>query len=154
MSGECGGFPDPPVPPPLDFLALGRGCECAGIWGNQGDFGGSLISLLCSPQPDFLALGGLETLVKFLGHPRPPLRARAARALGSCAQNLPPAQGGALALGALPPLLGALRGDPDPQVAPAALFAISCEFGGEMGGPQPRVGAIALCWEFGGVMGG
>ncbi|XP_071657192.1 hsp70-binding protein 1 [Patagioenas fasciata] len=75
---------------------------------------------------DFLALGGLETLVKFLGHPHPPLRAGAARALGSCAQNLPPAQGGALALGALPQLLGALRGDPHPQVAPAALFAVSC----------------------------
>lgn len=76
---------------------------------------------------DFCALGGLEVVVGLLGPPRPPpLRAGAARVLGACAQNLPGAQCRALALGALQPLLGALRGDPDPRVPPRALFALSC----------------------------
>lgn len=75
---------------------------------------------------DFCALGGLEVVVGLLGHPWAPLRAGAARVVGACAQNLPGAQGRALALGALPALLGGLRGDPDPRVPPCALFAISC----------------------------
>lgn len=75
---------------------------------------------------DFCSLGGLQAVLGLLGHSWPPLRAGAARVLGSCAQNLPGAQGKALALGALPALLGGLRGDPDPRVPPAALFAISC----------------------------
>ncbi|NWV26969.1 HPBP1 protein, partial [Origma solitaria] len=75
---------------------------------------------------DFCSLGGLEVIFALLSHPWPPLRAGAARVLGSCAQNLPGAQGRALALGALPALLGGLRADPDPRVPPAALFAISC----------------------------
>ncbi|KAM3668033.1 hsp70-binding protein 1 [Ammospiza maritima maritima] len=77
-------------------------------------------------SPEFCSLGGLEVVLNLLGHRWPPLRARAARLLGSCAQNLPAAQGQALALGALPALLGALQRDPDPRVAPAALFAVSC----------------------------
>uniref|UniRef100_A0A8C3Y0L8 Uncharacterized protein n=1 Tax=Catharus ustulatus TaxID=91951 RepID=A0A8C3Y0L8_CATUS len=79
---------------------------------------------------DFCSLGGLQAVLGLLGHPWPPLRSGAARVLGACAQNLPGAQSRALALGALPALLGALRGDPDPRVPPAALFAISCELGG------------------------
>nr|XP_041568952.1 hsp70-binding protein 1 [Taeniopygia guttata] len=75
---------------------------------------------------DFCSLGGLEALLPLLGHPWAPLRAGAARVLGCCAQNLPGAQVRALGLGALPALLGGLRGDPDPSVPPAALFAISC----------------------------
>lgn len=75
---------------------------------------------------DFCALGGLEVVLGLLGHPWAPLRGGAARVVGACAQNLPGAQGRALALGALPPLLGCLRGDPDPRVPPRALFAISC----------------------------
>ncbi|NXF84420.1 HPBP1 protein, partial [Sclerurus mexicanus] len=75
---------------------------------------------------DFCSLGGLEAVLGLLGHPWPPLRAGAARVLGACAQNLPGAQVRALALGALPALLGGLKGDPDPRVPPAALFAISC----------------------------
>ncbi|NWS80829.1 HPBP1 protein, partial [Toxostoma redivivum] len=75
---------------------------------------------------DFCSLGGLEALLGLLGHPWAPLRAGAGRVLGACAQNLPEAQARALALGALPALLGALRGDPDPRVPPAALFAVSC----------------------------
>ncbi|GAB0202120.1 hsp70-binding protein 1 [Grus japonensis] len=75
---------------------------------------------------DFCALGGLEVVVGLLGHPWAPLRAGAARVVGACAQNLPGAQGRALTLGALPVLLGGLRGDPDPRVPPCALFAISC----------------------------
>ncbi|KAM4879815.1 hsp70-binding protein 1 isoform 2-T2 [Sylvia borin] len=75
---------------------------------------------------DFCSLGGLEAVVQLLGHPWAPLRAGAARLLGSCAQNLPEAQAKALGLGALPVLLGGLRADPHPQVPPAALFAISC----------------------------
>lgn len=75
---------------------------------------------------DFCSLGGLEAALGLLGHPWAPLRAGAARLLGRCAQNLPGAQARALALGALPALLGGLRGDPDPRVPPAALFAISC----------------------------
>ncbi|OXB51834.1 hypothetical protein ASZ78_005308, partial [Callipepla squamata] len=74
---------------------------------------------------DFCALGGLEAMLGLLGHPRAPLRAGAARVVGACAQNLPAAQGRALALGVLPVLLERLRGDPDPRVAPRALFAIS-----------------------------
>lgn len=75
---------------------------------------------------DFCSMGGLEVILGLLGHPWPPLRAGASRVLGACAQNLPEAQSRALALGALPTLLGGLRGDPDPRVPPAALFAISC----------------------------
>ncbi|NXV05298.1 HPBP1 protein, partial [Cettia cetti] len=75
---------------------------------------------------DFCSLGGLEAVLELLGHPWPPVRAGAARVLGACAQNLPEAQAKALGLGALPALLGGLRGDPDPRVPPAALFAISC----------------------------
>ncbi|XP_003214004.2 hsp70-binding protein 1 [Meleagris gallopavo] len=75
---------------------------------------------------DFCALGGLEVVLGLLGHPWAPLRAGAARVVGACAQNLPGAQGRALALGALPALLECLRGDPDPRVPPRALFAVSC----------------------------
>ncbi|NXH39795.1 HPBP1 protein, partial [Dicaeum eximium] len=75
---------------------------------------------------DFCSLGGLEAVLPLLEHPWVPLRAGAARLLGACAQNLPRAQARALALGALPALLGALRSQPDPRGAPAALFAISC----------------------------
>ncbi|XP_063038261.1 serine/threonine-protein kinase pim-1-like [Melospiza melodia melodia] len=64
----------------------------------------------------------------------------AARLLGSCAQNLLAAQGQALALGALPALLGALRGDPDPRVAPAALFAVSSSLVQQ--GLVPRAAAL------------
>ncbi|XP_046793619.1 hsp70-binding protein 1 [Gallus gallus] len=67
---------------------------------------------------DFCALGGLEVVLGLLGHPWAPLRAGAARVVGACAQNLPGAQGRALALGALPALLECLRGDPDPRVPP------------------------------------
>ncbi|XP_074990984.1 LOW QUALITY PROTEIN: hsp70-binding protein 1 [Calonectris borealis] len=88
-----------------------------------------LLAELCESldnATDFCALGGLEAVVGLLGHPWAPLRAGAARVVGACAQNLPGAQGQALALGALPALLGGLRGDPDPRVPPCALFAISC----------------------------
>ncbi|KAM6996825.1 hsp70-binding protein 1-like [Passerculus sandwichensis] len=119
------------------------------------------------PPLQFCSLGGLEVVLDLLGHRWPPLRAGAARLLGSCAQNLPEAQGRALALGALPapaggaaggprPAGGPLRrsspcpGDPDPQVAPTALFAVSCESGGNwgvlggFGGPRPAVAPAAL----------
>ncbi|XP_023801827.1 hsp70-binding protein 1, partial [Cyanistes caeruleus] len=82
--------------------------------------------ILGSFSPDFCSLGGLGALLPLLADPRPNLRAGAARALGACAQNLPEAQARALALGALPALLGGLRGDPDPQVSPVLLFAVSC----------------------------
>ncbi|XP_058715705.1 hsp70-binding protein 1 isoform X2 [Poecile atricapillus] len=75
---------------------------------------------------DFCSLGGLGALLPLLADPRPNFRSGAARALGACAQNLPEAQARALALGALPALLGGLRGDPHPKAAPALLFAISC----------------------------
>ncbi|OXB51890.1 UNVERIFIED_CONTAM: hypothetical protein H355_001314, partial [Colinus virginianus] len=78
---------------------------------------------------DFCSLGGLEAMLGLLGHGRAPLRAGAARVLGACAQNLPAAQGRALALGVLPALLERLRADPDPRVPPRALFAISCKRG-------------------------
>ncbi|XP_072703807.1 hsp70-binding protein 1 [Ciconia boyciana] len=87
-----------------------------------------LLAELCESldnATDFCALGGLEVVVGLLGHPWAPLRAGAARVVGACAQNLPGAQGRALALGALPALLGGLRGTPTPR-APCALFAISC----------------------------
>lgn len=82
--------------------------------------------------------------MELLGHPWPPVRAGAARVLGSCAQNLPGAQARALALGALPALLGGLRGDPDPRVPPAALFAISCGFGASWG-------IWGMFWDFLGI---
>ncbi|NWY92741.1 HPBP1 protein, partial [Loxia curvirostra] len=99
--------------------------------GDTGGHEGALAELaeLCESldnATDFCSLGGLEVVLELLGHRWPPLRAGAARLLGSCAQNLPEAQARALALGALPALLGVLRGDPDPRVPPAALFAISC----------------------------
>ncbi|XP_064262198.1 hsp70-binding protein 1-like isoform X7 [Passer domesticus] len=99
--------------------------------GDSGGHEGALAQLgeLCESLDvanDFCSLGGLEVLLELLGHRWPPLRAGAARLLGVCAQNLPEAQGRALALGALPALLGGLRGDPDPRVPPAALFAVSC----------------------------
>ncbi|OWK49474.1 Hsp70-binding protein 1 [Lonchura striata] len=101
---------------------------------GRGDSGGHEEALaelaeLCESldnATDFCSLGGLEVLRALLGHGRAPLRAGAARALGACAQNLPGAQARALRLGVLPTLLGVLRGDPDPGVPPAALFAISC----------------------------
>ncbi|XP_071277067.1 hsp70-binding protein 1 isoform X8 [Agelaius tricolor] len=99
--------------------------------GDTGGHEGALEELaeLCESLDcanEFCSLGGLEVALSLLGHRWPPLRAGAARLLGCCAQNLPEAQGRALALGALPALLGLLRADPEPRVAPNALFALSC----------------------------
>ncbi|XP_064557383.1 hsp70-binding protein 1, partial [Zonotrichia leucophrys gambelii] len=148
--------------------ALEELCDlCESLDSANGGHEGALEELcdLCESLDnanEFCSLGGLEVVLDLLGHRWPPLRAGAARLLGSCAQNLPEAQGRALALGALPALMGALRGDPDPSVAPAALFAVSClvraqpeglqelealggleVLGGALQSPQPQLRARA-----------
>ncbi|XP_077049410.1 hsp70-binding protein 1 isoform X5 [Agelaius phoeniceus] len=110
-------------------LSRGGGAR-AGPGGHRGHEGAlEELAELCESLDcanEFCSLGGLEVALSLLGHRWPPLRAGAARLLGCCAQNLPEAQGRALALGALPALLGLLRADPEPRVAPNALFALSC----------------------------
>ncbi|XP_043390667.1 hsp70-binding protein 1 isoform X1 [Chelonia mydas] len=77
---------------------------------------------------DFCKLDGMRLLAhRYLEHPIPELRWRAAHLVGTCAQNVPKVQEQALALGCMRKLLRLLDHDGADAVRIKALFAISCE---------------------------
>uniref|UniRef100_A0A8C3IEI2 Hsp70-binding protein 1 n=2 Tax=Chrysemys picta bellii TaxID=8478 RepID=A0A8C3IEI2_CHRPI len=86
---------------------------------------------------DFCKLDGMRLLAhRYLDHPVPELRWRAAHLVGTCAQNVPKVQEQALALGCMRKLLRLLDHDGADAVRVKALFAISCLVRAQEGGLQ------------------
>ncbi|XP_048688450.2 hsp70-binding protein 1 isoform X2 [Caretta caretta] len=86
---------------------------------------------------DFCKLDGMRLLAhRYLEHPIPELRWRAAHLVGTCAQNVPKVQEQALALGCMRKLLRLLDHDGADAVRIKALFAISCLVRAQEGGLQ------------------
>ncbi|XP_075773717.1 hsp70-binding protein 1 isoform X2 [Pelodiscus sinensis] len=86
---------------------------------------------------DFCKLDGMRLLAhRYLEHPVPDLRWRAAHLVGTCAQNVPKVQEQALALGCMRKLLRLLDHDGADLVRVKALFAISCLVRAQEGGLQ------------------
>ncbi|TFJ95965.1 3-hydroxyacyl-CoA dehydrogenase [Platysternon megacephalum] len=84
---------------------------------------------------DFCKLDGMRLLAhRYLEHPVPDLRWRAAHLVGTCAQNVPKVQEQALALGCMRKLLRLLDHDGADAVRVKALFAISCLVRAQEGG--------------------